>query len=50
MQAAREVAVQPLLAQGFKGAELGEALNRARLQALTQFRQQQRQLAADAAH
>ena len=43
MQAAREVAVQPLLAQGFKGAELGEALNRARLQALSQFRQAQRQ-------
>jgi tRNA nucleotidyltransferase (CCA-adding enzyme) len=48
MQAAREVAVQPLLAQGFQGAELGEELNRARLQALTQFRQQHRQAAADA--
>jgi tRNA nucleotidyltransferase (CCA-adding enzyme) len=47
MQAAREVAVAPLLALGFKGAELGEALNRARLQALSQFRQQQRQTAAD---
>ena len=43
MQAARDVAVQPLLDKGFKGAELGEALNRARLQALSQFRQAQRQ-------
>jgi tRNA nucleotidyltransferase (CCA-adding enzyme) len=49
MQAARDVAVQPLLALGFKGAELGAALNHARLQALTQFRQQQRQSATDAA-
>ncbi|MBV4548851.1 multifunctional CCA addition/repair protein [Pseudomonas triticicola] len=33
-QAAREVAVQPLLEQGFKGPELGEALKRERLKAL----------------
>jgi tRNA nucleotidyltransferase (CCA-adding enzyme) len=38
MHAARAVAVQPLLAQGFKGAELGEALNRERLQALTVYK------------
>lgn len=38
MQAARAVAVQPLLAQGFQGAELGEALNRERLQALTAYK------------
>ncbi|MCL7463034.1 multifunctional CCA addition/repair protein [Pseudomonas sp. NW5] len=39
---ARGVAVQPLLAQGFKGAALGEALKAARLAALTAFRQAQR--------
>lgn len=39
MHAACSVAVQPLLAQGFKGPELGEALKRERLQALTQFKQ-----------
>jgi tRNA nucleotidyltransferase (CCA-adding enzyme) len=50
MQAARAVPVQPLLALGLKGAELGEALNRARLQALSQFRQQQRQTPVDPAH
>lgn len=33
-QAARAVAVQPLLEQGFKGPELGEALKRERLKAL----------------
>ncbi|NTY21305.1 multifunctional CCA addition/repair protein, partial [Pseudomonas sp. UMC3103] len=33
-RAAREVAVQPLLEKGFKGAELGEALKRERLKAL----------------
>lgn len=38
MQAARAVAVQPLLAQGFKGAELGAALDRERLQALTAYK------------
>ncbi|WP_339906820.1 multifunctional CCA addition/repair protein [Pseudomonas guineae] len=38
MHAARAVAVQPLLAQGFKGAELGEALNRERLNVLTAFK------------
>ena len=41
--AARQVAVQPLLAQGFKGAELGEALERERLQALKAYKQQQAQ-------
>jgi tRNA nucleotidyltransferase (CCA-adding enzyme) len=39
MQAARAVAVQPLLAQGFKGAELGEALDRERLTALKAYKQ-----------
>ncbi len=39
---ARGVAVQPLLAQGFKGAELGEALKRARLAALKVFREERR--------
>jgi len=38
MQAARAVAVQPLLAQGLKGAELGEALNRERLNALSAYK------------
>ncbi|WP_339489441.1 multifunctional CCA addition/repair protein [Pseudomonas sp. EL_65y_Pfl2_R95] len=38
MQVACAVAVQPLLAQGFKGPELGEALQRERLQAITQFK------------
>ena len=46
MQAAREVAVQPLLEQGLQGAELGAALNQARLQALSEFRQAQRQAAS----
>jgi tRNA nucleotidyltransferase (CCA-adding enzyme) len=35
---ARAVAVQPLLEQGFKGAELGQALTRARLAALEDHR------------
>ncbi|MGQ7816003.1 multifunctional CCA addition/repair protein [Metapseudomonas furukawaii] len=35
---ARAVAVQPLLEQGFKGAELGQALTRARLAALEGYR------------
>lgn len=39
-EAARAVAVQPLLAQGFTGAELGEALNRARLKALKAYKAQ----------
>ncbi len=39
---ARGVAVQPLLEQGFEGAELGEALRRARLAALKAFREEQR--------
>ncbi len=39
MHAAREVAVQPLLARGLQGAELGNALQEERLQALQQFRQ-----------
>jgi tRNA nucleotidyltransferase (CCA-adding enzyme) len=38
MHAARAVAVQPLLAQGLKGSELGEALNRERLLALTAYK------------
>ena len=39
---ARGVSVQPLLEQGLKGAELGEALKRARLNALKVFREEQR--------
>lgn len=38
MQTACAVAVKPLLAQGFKGPELGEALQRERLRAITQFK------------
>lgn len=38
-RAAREVAVQPLLEKGFKGAELGEALKRERLKALTAYKE-----------
>ena len=38
MQAAREVAVQPLLEQGIQGAELGEALKRERLKALKAYK------------
>jgi tRNA nucleotidyltransferase (CCA-adding enzyme) len=41
MHAARAVAVQPLLAQGFQGAELGEALERTRLLALKVYKEQQ---------
>jgi len=37
-QAAREVAVQPLLEKGFKGPELGEALKRERLKALKAYK------------
>ncbi|MFZ5958588.1 multifunctional CCA addition/repair protein [Pseudomonas knackmussii] len=37
-QAAREVAVQPLLEKGFKGAELGEALKRERLNVLKTYK------------
>lgn len=36
--AARGVAVQPLVAQGFKGQALGEALKRARLEALKEYK------------
>ncbi|MCC6075030.1 multifunctional CCA addition/repair protein [Pseudomonas sp. GCM10022188] len=39
---ARAVTVQPLLEQGIKGAELGEALKRERLNALKAFRTEQR--------
>nr|WP_298115140.1 multifunctional CCA addition/repair protein [uncultured Pseudomonas sp.] len=38
MQAARAVAVQPLLAQGFKGPQLGEALRLERLNALKAYK------------
>jgi tRNA nucleotidyltransferase (CCA-adding enzyme) len=38
MQAARSVAVQPLLLQGLKGPELGEALKRERLIALKAYK------------
>ncbi|CAI8794584.1 MULTISPECIES: multifunctional CCA addition/repair protein [unclassified Pseudomonas] len=37
--AARNVAVQPLLEQGFKGPELGEALKRERLKALKAYKE-----------
>jgi len=39
MQAARAVAVQPLVEEGFKGAELGEALQRERLKALKDYKE-----------
>lgn len=39
-EVARQVAVKPLLEKGLKGAELGEALNRERLQALKTYKQQ----------
>ena len=39
-EAARQVPVKPLLEKGFKGAELGEALNRERLQALKAYKDQ----------
>ncbi|MET1077175.1 MAG: multifunctional CCA addition/repair protein [Pseudomonas sp.] len=39
--AARAVPVQPLLAEGFKGAALGEALSLARLKALKTYKQAQ---------
>lgn len=39
-KAAREVAVAPLLEQGFKGPELGEALKRERLKALKAYKEQ----------
>lgn len=38
-QAARAVAVQPLLEKGYKGAELGEALKRERLTALKAYKE-----------
>ena len=37
-QVARAVEVQPLVAQGFKGKDLGEALKRARLEALKEYK------------
>ncbi|MGF0335046.1 multifunctional CCA addition/repair protein [Ectopseudomonas toyotomiensis] len=40
-EAARQVPVKPLLEKGFKGAELGEALNRERLGALKAYKEQQ---------
>ncbi len=39
-EAARQVPVKPLLEKGLKGAELGEALNRERLQALKAYKAQ----------
>lgn len=41
-ETARQVPVKPLLEQGFKGAELGEALNRERLLALKAYKEQDR--------
>ncbi|QKE65582.1 multifunctional CCA addition/repair protein [Aquipseudomonas campi] len=43
MQAARAVAVQPLLEQGIQGAELGEALKRERLKALKAYKERSAQ-------
>ncbi|WAJ38208.1 multifunctional CCA addition/repair protein [Pseudomonas sp. GOM7] len=40
-EAARQVPVKPLLEKGFKGAELGEALNRERLNAIKAHKEQQ---------
>ncbi|QLF94226.1 multifunctional CCA addition/repair protein [Pseudomonas sp. ABC1] len=40
---AREVAVQPLLEQGLQGAELGQAIERERLERLKRFRERHRQ-------
>lgn len=40
-EVARQVPVKPLLEKGFKGAELGEALNRERLKALKAYKEQQ---------
>lgn len=37
---AKQIAVKPLLEKGFQGAELGEALNRERLQALKVYKEQ----------
>ncbi|MEH6563862.1 MAG: multifunctional CCA addition/repair protein [Halopseudomonas sp.] len=37
-QAAREVAIQPLLEKGLQGAELGKALEQSRLQALADYK------------
>lgn len=39
-ESARQVPVKPLLEKGFKGAELGEALNRERLNALKAYKEQ----------
>ena len=39
-EVARQVPVKPLVEKGFKGAELGEALNRERLQALKIYKDQ----------
>ena len=39
-EAARQVPVKPIVEKGFKGAELGEALNRERLQALKAYKAQ----------
>lgn len=39
-EAARQVPVKPLLEKGFKGAELGEALNRERLKAIKAYKEQ----------
>jgi tRNA nucleotidyltransferase (CCA-adding enzyme) len=39
-QAARSVAVQPLVAKGYKGSALGEALKEARLEALKGYKAQ----------
>ena len=44
--AARAVSVQPLLAQGLKGEELGVALKRERLQALKTYKANAQKIAA----
>ncbi|QFT24134.1 Multifunctional CCA protein [Pseudomonas sp. THAF187a] len=40
-EVARQVAVKPLLEKGYKGAELGEALNRERLNALKAYKERE---------
>jgi len=48
MQAARTVAVQPLLEQGLQGPELGEALKRERLKALKAYKASHKPVSEDA--
>lgn len=45
-QAVRAVTVQPLIEQGYQGAELGEALKRTRLEAVARFSRARTECAA----